>query len=686
MSTDTPPNNDAPTPAPVGADAPRKKAAPRKRAPKATPATDVPAAEAQTDSPATSPPESGTTSKKKRASRAKKPAADATPVDAASNETSAANTSAELAETKAKRTRTPRTKKTDNPTTTSEPRPEEAPNRAQSEPTHAAPPSDRPQEQDRSQASGSTHHEEGSSDQTPVRRSYPVYVPLNVARQLEQQGQSIPVAVAPHTDAAEKVRALTESEARAAQPAPPPLTHEQTASPARAPLSQDLRPERDPRFRDDRDDRGGRNRRDHNDRNDRRDRHGRRGRDDRRDRNDRHERLDRGDRTERMDRNPEDRGERPELPPPTPEELSPFDGIIEVSGKGFGFLRDSRSNFMQHPQDVYVPPDLVRKYCLKDGHQLQGVARRSGRGQQVHELQSVNGLPPEQIRTLPTFDELTVINPMEMIRMETSPERYTTRIIDMICPVGKGQRGLIVAPPRAGKTTFLQHIADSVVKNHPDIKLILLLIDERPEEVTEFRATIPSAEIMASSNDMDVRSHTRIAELAIERAKRHVEAGHDVFILLDSITRLGRAYNNAMTNGGRTMSGGVDARALETPRKLFAAARNTEEAGSLTILATALVETGSRMDELIFLEFKGTGNMELVLDRKIAEQRIYPAVDIFQSGTRREELLIPADELARINVLRRGLSGSRPLDAIDRLLSYIRRFPVNEQLLKEIRG
>lgn len=341
---------------------------------------------------------------------------------------------------------------------------------------------------------------------------------------------------------------------------------------------------------------------------------------------------------------------------------------------------------MQHPQDVYVPPDLVRKFCLKDGHQLQGIARRSGRGQQVHELQSVNGLPPEQIRTLPTFDELTVINPMEMIRLETSPERYTTRVIDMMCPVGKGQRGLIVAPPRAGKTTFLQHIADSVVKNHPDIKLILLLVDERPEEVTEFRATIPSAEIMASSNDMDVRSHTRIAELAIERAKRHVEAGHDVFILMDSITRLGRAYNNAMTNGGRTMSGGVDARALETPRKLFAAARNTEEAGSLTILATALIETGSRMDELIFLEFKGTGNMELVLDRKIAEQRIYPAVDIFQSGTRREELLIPADELARINILRRGLSGSRSLDAIDRLLSYVRRFPVNEQLLKEIRG
>jgi transcription termination factor Rho len=211
-------------------------------------------------------------------------------------------------------------------------------------------------------------------------------------------------------------------------------------------------------------------------------------------------------------------------------------------------------------------------------------------------------------------------------------------------------------------------------------------VDERPEEVTEIRHTVPKAEIMASSNDMDVRSHTRIAELAIERAKRLVESGRDVFILLDSITRLGRAFNNAMTNGGRTMSGGIDARAMEVPRRLFAAARNTEEAGSLTIIATALIDTGSRMDEIIFQEFKGTGNMELVLDRKIAEQRIYPAVDIFQSGTRREELLVPADLLQKIYFLRRGLSGAKPLDAIDRLLFYLKKFSTNEQMLREIKG
>jgi transcription termination factor Rho len=258
--------------------------------------------------------------------------------------------------------------------------------------------------------------------------------------------------------------------------------------------------------------------------------------------------------------------------------------------------------------------------------------------------------------------------------------------MDMMTPLGKGQRGLIVAPPRTGKTTLLQHIADAVVKNHPEMKLIILLIDERPEEVTEIRRTVPSAEIMASSNDSDLKSHTRIAQLAIERSKRLVEAGKDVFVLLDSITRVGRAFNNSMGGGGRTMSGGIDSRALEIPRKLFAAARNTEEAGSLTIVATALIETGSRMDELIFQEFKGTGNMELVLDRKISDLRIYPAVDIFKSGTRREELLLPADQLHKINVIRRGLAGHKPEEAIERLLMFVRKFPTNEQMLREIPG
>ncbi|MEK0445008.1 MAG: Transcription termination factor Rho-like protein [Verrucomicrobiota bacterium] len=398
----------------------------------------------------------------------------------------------------------------------------------------------------------------------------------------------------------------------------------------------------------------------------------------------RHERR-RGDRREFNEFHDSTEG-RQELPPPLEEELYSGEGIIEISGKGFGFLRDARRGFAQNAADVFVSPEMVRRYNLRDGQWVKGDVRKGGRGQQMHRIESINDDDPERSRFYPAFEELTVINPQEPLRMETRPDRYTTRVIDLVAPIGKGQRGLIVAPPRTGKTTMLQHIADALVKNHPDVKLLILLVDERPEEVTEIKLTVPTAEIMASSNDMDVRSHTRIAELAIERAKRLVESGRDVFILLDSITRLGRAFNNALSGGGRTMSGGIDARALEIPRRLFAAARNTEEAGSLTIVATALIETGSRMDELIFQEFKGTGNMELVLDRKIAEQRIYPAVDIFQSGTRREELLIPADALQKIHFIRRGLAGCRPMDAIDRLLFYLKKFPTNEQMLREIRG
>jgi transcription termination factor Rho len=362
------------------------------------------------------------------------------------------------------------------------------------------------------------------------------------------------------------------------------------------------------------------------------------------------------------------------------------EGIVEVSGKGFGFLRDPKRSFVQSPQDVFVTPEVVRRFNLRDGQWIRGEIRRGSRGPQLFRLVEVNGDDSDMTRNLPVFDELTVISPNKRIHLETTPDRYTTRIMDMMTPLGKGQRGLIVAPPRTGKTTLLQHIADAVVKNHPEMKLIILLIDERPEEVTEIRRTVPSAEIMASSNDSDLKSHTRIAQLAIERSKRLVEAGKDVFVLLDSITRVGRAFNNSMGGGGRTMSGGIDSRALEIPRKLFAAARNTEEAGSLTIVATALIETGSRMDELIFQEFKGTGNMELVLDRKISDLRIYPAVDIFKSGTRREELLLPADQLHKINVIRRGLAGHKPEEAIERLLMFVRKFPTNEQMLREIPG
>ena len=360
------------------------------------------------------------------------------------------------------------------------------------------------------------------------------------------------------------------------------------------------------------------------------------------------------------------------------------EGLVEVSPKGFGFLREPLKNYAQSPSDIFVTPEVIRRYLLRDGQFIKGETRRGSRGPQLFKLTEINGEDPERYIDMTAFEELTSINPDQRIKLETVPDRYTTRVIDLIAPIGKGQRGLIVAPPRTGKTTLLQHIADGVLKNHPSMKLIILLVDERPEEVTEIRRTFPQAEIMASSNDGDLKSHTRICQLAIERAKRLVEAEEDVFILLDSITRVARAFNNSTSGGGRTGSGGLDTRAMEIPRRLFAAARNTEQAGSLTIIATALVETGSLMDEVIFQEFKGTGNMELVLDRKIAEQRIYPAVDIFKSGTRREELLLTPHDLEKINTIRRGLAGHRPGEAIERLLSFLRKFPTNSQMLREI--
>jgi transcription termination factor Rho len=362
------------------------------------------------------------------------------------------------------------------------------------------------------------------------------------------------------------------------------------------------------------------------------------------------------------------------------------EGIIEISGKGFGFLRDPKRNFVQTPQDIFVTPEIVRRFGLRDGMWIYGETRRGNRGPQLTKLLKINAEEPTKYQGLRPFEELTTINPNKRIKLETVPDRYTTRIMDLMTPLGMGQRGLIVAPPRTGKTTLLHHIAEAVTKNHKEMNVIILLVDERPEEVTDFRRSHPTAELMASSNDSDIKSHTRIAQLAIERAKRLVEAGKHVFILLDSITRTARAFNNAMAGGGRTMSGGIDARAMEIPRKIFAAARNTEEAGSLTIVATALIETGSRMDDLIFQEFKGTGNMEMVLDRKISDQRIYPAVDIFLSGTRREELLLQPWELEKINLIRRGLAGHKPEEAIQRLLMFVKKFPTNAEMLKGIPG
>ena len=370
-------------------------------------------------------------------------------------------------------------------------------------------------------------------------------------------------------------------------------------------------------------------------------------------------------------------------PPPEPTFA---EGVVEVSGKGFGFLREAKRAYSATQNDIFITPEVIRQHNLRDGVFIKGETRRGPRGIQLFRATEIEGEDPDKYVNIPLFEELTTISPNKRIKLETIPERFTTRVIDLMTPVGKGQRGLIVAPPRTGKTTLLQHIADAVVKNHPEMKLIILLVDERPEEVTEIRRTVPQAELYASSNDSDLRSHTRIAQIAIDRAKRLVEQGKDVFVLMDSLTRIGRAFNNAQGGGGRTMSGGMDSRAMEIPRKLFAAARNTEEAGSLTLMATALIETNSRMDDLIFQEFKGTGNMELVLDRKISDQRIYPAVDIFLSGTRREELLLPPEDMHKINIIRRGLAGHKPIEAIERLLFFIRRYPTNAELLKNIPG
>lgn len=372
-----------------------------------------------------------------------------------------------------------------------------------------------------------------------------------------------------------------------------------------------------------------------------------------------------------------------------PRELSPpepVDGLLEITAKGFGFLRKPDNDFDAFAESVYVPQDMIRKFGLRPAVWIHGQACRHDRGILLTEIATVNGEDAEKARKHPHFEELKAVNPNKRLSFETRPERYTTRTLDLIAPIGRGQRGLIVSPPRAGKTTLLQHMADAILENYKDsVHLMVLLVDERPEEVTEFKRSLPGAEVYASSNDGRVRDHCRMAELCIERAKRLVEAGQHVFLLMDSITRLARAYNNADKGSGRTMSGGIDARALEMPRRLFAAARNTRQAGSLTIIATALVETNSRMDDLIFQEFKGTGNMELVLNRRIAEQYIFPAVDILKSGTRREELIMPDAWLYKMNLIRRALAGHKPVEAMERFLFFLNKYPSNAQMLLDLK-
>lgn len=360
-------------------------------------------------------------------------------------------------------------------------------------------------------------------------------------------------------------------------------------------------------------------------------------------------------------------------------------GVLEITPKGFGFLNDPLGRFDSQAQRVWVSMEVIRRFCLREAQLLEGTARITPQGMQLSQVTSINGIEAAQARSLPNFEDLKAVNPTKRIVLESESTNYSTRTIDIIAPIARGQRGLIVAPPRSGKTVLLHDIASSITKNHKDLKLLLLLIDERPEEVTEFRRDFADVEIYASSNDSHPREHMRIAQLCIERAKRMVEAGQHAVILMDSITRLSRAFNNYQPASGRTMSGGIDARALEVPRRLFAAARDTREAGSLTIVATALVETNSRMDDLIFQEFKGTGNMELVLNRKIAEAYIFPAIDILKSGTRREELILPDLVLSKVRLLRRALSGHRPSEAMERLLFFLKKYSSNAEMMINIK-
>jgi transcription termination factor Rho len=378
----------------------------------------------------------------------------------------------------------------------------------------------------------------------------------------------------------------------------------------------------------------------------------------------------------------------PHPPPPANgaavQESESVQGVLELHPKGYGFLRNPARHYVAQSVDPYVSAPLIQKLGLREGLLVEGpteLARR-GMGPRLARVGHLEGLAPEAF-SLRNFDDLTPVDPHQQITLETGPEPLTTRVMDLLTPIGKGQRGLIVAPPRTGKTILLQHIAQAVTRNHPEMHLMMLLIDERPEEVTEMRRTV-KGEVVASSADRDSASHTRVAELVVERAKRLAEQGKQVFVLLDSITRLSRAYNKNVGNSGRTMSGGIDSRAMEVPRRLFGSARVFEEGGSLTVVATALIDTGSRMDDYIFQEFKGTGNMELVLDRKLADRRIYPAMDISQSGTRKEERILKPEVLQRVTLLRRSLVSLNPVTAMESLIKKLAEYPSNAAFLERI--
>jgi transcription termination factor Rho len=360
-------------------------------------------------------------------------------------------------------------------------------------------------------------------------------------------------------------------------------------------------------------------------------------------------------------------------------------GYLEISEKGFGFLRTPQNHFHPKPTDIFVTPDTIKRNFLREGSLVAGPTQPPHRGTspQLRSVDQVNGMRFEDYTKSVRFENLTTIDPIEKFKLETTPDLIETRVIDMVTPLGKGTRGLIVAPPRTGKTTILKQIANAVTANHPEVHVLVLLIDERPEEVTDFQRSV-KAEVVASSNDQDLETHVRLSRFMIERCRRMVESGKDVFVLLDSLTRVARAYNSVHGGSGRTMTGGVDARALEIPRKMFASARKIENGGSLTILATALVDTGSRMDELIFQEFKGTGNMELILDRKLSDRRLFPSIDIPKSGTRKEEKLFPAKQIEAVRKLRRTMVDLNPIEAMETLTAALKKHKTNDELLSKL--
>lgn len=516
--------------------------------------------------------------------------------------------------------------------------------------------------------------------------------------ELKKAAASLGIAGASTMKKGDLVAAITAANASASKPAREERREERSESQASDGERQERRNDRD--GRDGRNDRNRDRNRNRNDRDERRNdsnefadngdnggsnNEGGEGRGER-EWDDRRGRRRGRDRFERRDRNR------------NPEEISEDDVVLPVAGildimDSYAFVRTT--GYLPSPNDVYVSLGMVKKYGLRKGDQVTGLVRQPKEGEggeggknrqkfnPLVRVDTVNGLDPEAAKARVDFNKLTPLYPQERLRLETTPNNLTTRVIDLVAPIGKGQRGLIVSPPKAGKTIVLQQIANAIVTNNPEVHLMVVLVDERPEEVTDMQRTV-KGEVIASTFDRPAEDHTVAAELAIERAKRLVEMGHDVVVLLDSMTRLGRAYNLSAPPSGRILSGGVDSAALYPPKKFFGAARNIENGGSLTILATALVETGSRMDEVIFEEFKGTGNMELKLDRRIADRRIFPAVDVEASGTRREEILLAADELKVVWKLRRVLHALDNLQAIELLLNKLKETKTNFEFLLQV--